>query len=169
MGVDYQMPCGLIVGAAFTAGSQTQEFSTGGHFNQVDEAPSLYVAYVAGPVWGNAVASYDLFQDDIARPVPLGIFTDQNNADTTGQSLALALRGGGDFSLGQITTGPVAGVVLQQVHVDGFTETGTSGVTALSFGSQTRDSFVSQLGWRVLAGRGRLAAVRGSEMEPRVG
>jgi len=38
---------------------------------------------------------------------------------------------------------------LQHVYVDGFTETGTSGVTALSFGGQTQNSLVSQLGWRV--------------------
>ncbi|MCE5333739.1 MAG: autotransporter domain-containing protein [Desulfobacteraceae bacterium] len=155
VGIDYLTSCGVIVGAAFTAGSQTQGFSTGGNFEQVDETPSIYAAYKAGPVWGNVVASYGLFQDKISRPVPLGIFADQNHADTTGQSLALALRGGGDFKLGQIMTGPVAGLVMQQVHVDGFTETGTSGVTALSFGSQTRDSVVSQLGWRVLADVGK--------------
>jgi outer membrane lipase/esterase len=153
-GVDYQTPGGVILGAAFSAGYQTQEFSTGGHFDQVDEALSLYAAYKGGPVWGNAVATYGLFQDKIARSVPLGTFTDQNNADTTGQSLSLALRGGGDFRLGRITTGPVAGVVLQQVHVNGFTETGTSGVTALSFGNQIRDSLVSQLGWRLSLGLG---------------
>jgi outer membrane lipase/esterase len=148
------MPGGIIVGAAFTAGSQTQGFSTGGHYDQVDEAPSLYAAYKAGPVWGNAVASYGIFQDEITRQVSLGKFTDRNNGNTTGQSPALALRGGGDFRLGPITTGPVAGVVLQQVYVNGFTETGTSGVTALSFGSQTRGSLISQLGWRVLADAG---------------
>ena len=67
--------------------------------------------------------------------VILGTFTDQNNADTNGQSLALALRGGGDFKLGAVTTGLVAGMVLQQINLNGFTETGTSGVSALSFGS----------------------------------
>jgi outer membrane lipase/esterase len=154
VGVDYQMSGGLILGLAFTAGSQTQNFSTGGHFDQVDEAPSIYAAYRYGALWGNAVATYGLFQDEIARPVALGIYTDQNNANTSGQSLALAFRGGSDFRLGQITTGPVAGVVLQQVYVNGFTETGTSGVTALSFGSQTRDSLISQLGWRALADLG---------------
>ena len=46
-------------------------------------------------------------------------------------------------------------MVMQQVHIDGFTETGTSGVTALSFAGQTRDSFVSQLGWRVLVDIGK--------------
>ena len=95
------------------------------------------------------MATYDPFQDKIVRKVPLGIFTDVDKANTAGYSLALALQGGSDFKLGQITTGPVAGVVLQKVHLDGFTETGGSGATALSFAGQTRDSYVSQLGWRV--------------------
>ena len=151
VGVDYRMSGGVIVGAAFTAGSQTQDFSSGGHFDQVDEAPSLYAAYKVGPVWGSAVATYGLFQDEISRQVQLGIFTDNNNANTSGESPLFAFRVGGDFKLGQITTGPVFGVVMQQVHLNSFTETGTSGVTALSFGSQTRDSLVSQFGWRVLA------------------
>jgi outer membrane lipase/esterase len=150
LGVDYKMPSGVIVGAAVTAGGQRQDFSTGGHFDQTDESLSLYAAYKAGPLWGNAVATHGQFQDKIAREVTLGIFTDHNNANTTGQSQALAVRFGGDISLGRITTGPVAGVVLQQVHLNGFSETGTSGVTALSFANQTRESAVGQLGWRVL-------------------
>jgi outer membrane lipase/esterase len=67
-----------------------------------------------------------------------------------------ALRGGWDWGVGRFTGGPVAGLVLQQVRIDGFTETGTTGVTALSFGDQTRDSFVTQLGWRVCADVGSL-------------
>jgi outer membrane lipase/esterase len=148
VGADYQLPGGVIVGAALTAGGLAQRFSTGGNYSQADEAMSLYAAYRSGPVWGNVIASYGLLQDHIARQVTLGLFTDQNNADTDGHSLALALRGGSDFRFGQVTTGPVMGVVLQQVRLNGFTETGTSGVTALSFGDQTRNSFVSQLGWR---------------------
>ncbi|MDD5170755.1 MAG: autotransporter domain-containing protein, partial [Syntrophales bacterium] len=60
------------------------------------------------------------------------------------------LRVGVDVVLGPVTTGPVAGLVLQQAHINGFTETGASGVTALSFSAQTRNSAVSQLGWRAL-------------------
>jgi len=113
------------------------------------EAPSLYAAYKTGAIWGNAVATYGFLQNDIERQVPLGSFTELNHADTNGHALSLALRGGYDCSLRQkITTGPVLGVILQQVRLDGFTETDTSGVTALSFGNQTRDSVVSQLGWR---------------------
>jgi len=154
-GADYQFPFGLILGAAFTAGAQTQDFSMGGgQFDQNDQAVSLYTAYRAGPVWGNAVGSLGWYQDKIERPVALGLFTDQNSANTTGQSLALALRAGGDITLGPVTTGPVAGLVLQQVRLKGFTEAGASGVTALSFGGQTRDSAVSQLGWRAMVAIG---------------
>jgi len=154
LGVDYLTPAGVIVGLAFTGSRQTQGFSTGGDFDQVVEAPSLYAAYKIGPYWADAVATYGLIQDDISRQVPLGIFTDGNQADTTGQTVALALRGGRDFCLGRITTGPVVGAVLQQVHVDGFTETGVSGATALSFGGQTRNSYVTQLGWRAMVDLG---------------
>ncbi|MGD0519475.1 MAG: autotransporter domain-containing protein, partial [Thermoguttaceae bacterium] len=156
VGIDYQTQDGIKFGAAFTSGSQVPGFSTGGHFSQVDEAPSLYVGYVGGPVWGNAVVSYDLFQYNILRPVPLGIFTDENYANTTGQSLEVALRGGWNLSMGRFICGPVAGLMLQQVHINGFTETGTSGITALSFDSQTRDSLVTQLGWRISMDGGRL-------------
>jgi outer membrane lipase/esterase len=149
VGMDYKLADGFLAGSAFTAGSQRPEFSTGGHFDETDEAMSLYAAYVSGSWWGNAVLSYDLFQDNVARDVQLGIYTDENNANTSGQSLALALRGGRDFTFGRFTTGPVAGLVVQQVHVDGFTESGATGVTALAFGNQTQDSVVSQLGWRV--------------------
>jgi outer membrane lipase/esterase len=156
VGVDFQTQDGIIYGAAFTSGSQVPQFSTGGHFSQVDEAPSLYVGYLGGPLWGNAVITYDLFQYDIARSVPLGIFTDQNNASTTGQSFELALRGGWNLSMGQFICGPVAGLLLQQAHINGFTETGDTGVTALSFNDQTRNSLVTQLGWRVCVDGGRL-------------
>jgi outer membrane lipase/esterase len=156
VGADYQFGCGLILGAAFTADYQTQNFSmNGGHYNETDEAVSLYTAYKTGPVWANVVASYGWNQDNITRPVQLGLYTDQNTADTTGQSLALAVRLGGDIHFGPVTTGPVAGMVLQEVRIKGFTETGVSGVTALTYADQTRDSAVSQLGWRVLADLGK--------------
>jgi outer membrane lipase/esterase len=149
VGLDYRTQSGLILGTAFTGGAQTQTFSQGGgHFDQVDETLSVYAAYRNGPVWGDVIASGGLIQDSLTRKVPLGGFTDEDRADTEGQSLALAVRTGYDLALGPIVTGPVAGMVIQRMHIDGFTESG--GVTALSFGSQTRDSVVSQLGWRAM-------------------
>ncbi len=151
VGIDFQTTEGVILGAAFSTGSQRQEFSTGGFFDQTDEAPSLYAAYAGETYWSDAVLTYDFFQDQVSRPVPLGIYTDQNHADASGESLSLALRGGTNMNLSdRIITGPVVGLHLQQAYVNGFTETGASGVTALSFAGQTRNSLVSQIGWRAL-------------------
>jgi outer membrane lipase/esterase len=155
MGVDYRLYDGLLVGMAFSMGRQTQDFSTGGNFKQRDEALSVYIDYRKGPLWGNMVGTYGLLHDKVSRLVTLGVFTDQNQSTTTGHSLALALRGGSDFKLGRFTTGPVLGLSMQEVHIASFTESGTSGVSALSFGRQTRDSAISQVGWRALVDLGK--------------
>lgn len=150
VGIDYQTEEGYIVGAAFTSGSQTPGFSTGGHFSMVDVAPSLYAGYIGESLWCNTVLSYDASQYDVVRAVPLGtVFTDQNYATTNGRAFAFALRAGGNINFGRFSTGPVAGLVLQDVHVGGFTETSDTGLTALSFDAQTRSSFVTQIGWRI--------------------
>lgn len=148
-GVDYQTTCGLIVGAAFTVSDQRQDFSTGGHFDQTDQTVSLYTALKAESVWGNALATYGQFQDKISRQVPLGNFIDENNSDPTGHSLAFALRIGRDMKFGPVTTGPVVGMVMQKVKLNGFTENGTTGITALSFDEITRHSLICQIGWRI--------------------
>ena len=156
IGVDCRTKRGVLLGVAFTAGFQKQKFSKiGGHFDQVFEAPSLYAAYKVWRVWGEAEATYSAFQNKIRRRVPLGIFTDENKAHTDGSSIALMLGVGGDFKPGKITTGPVAYMVLQQARLHGFTETGNSGVTALSFAGQTWNSLVSQIGWRILGDIGK--------------
>ena len=69
-----------------------------------------------------------------------------NNGATNGTDLSLAGEVGYDFHTGFLTHGPVAGFILQQVWVDGFTETGS--FTSLSFGSQIRNSEVSVLGYQ---------------------
>jgi outer membrane lipase/esterase len=151
IGVDYRTRHGVVVGAALTVGSQKQKFTKiGGHFDQVVEAPSLYAAYKNGFVWCDVMATYGAFQNRIKRRVPLGIFTDENRASSNGYSLALMPSVGGDFRTKHITTGPLASVVLQHAHVRSFAESGTSGATALSFAGLTRNSIVSQLGWRLL-------------------
>jgi outer membrane lipase/esterase len=56
-------------------------------------------------------------------------------------------------------------VVLQRIHFDGFTETGSSGVTALSFAGQRRDSAITQLGWRASLAWGNLEPFASAEWQ----
>lgn len=148
IGADYQTDSGIIFGGALTAGFQSQDFSTEGDFDQDSQAVSLYTAYQADQFWGNIVASYGFLQNDIHRDVKLGLFTDTNTGDASGHTVSLAFRGGFDIKYNQWMTGPVLGAIFQEAHIGDFTETGTSGATTLSFDNQTRDSQITQLGWR---------------------
>ncbi len=147
VGVDFLAQSGVLLGAAITAEDQTQDYSTGGHFDQSSETLSLYAATRTGALSGSAVLSYGLLQNSVARQTMTGRFTDLNTGDTRGHSLGLGLRGVYELQVGAFSTGPVVGLVLQKQRVDAFTETGVSGVSALSYGRQSRNSAVSQVGW----------------------
>ena len=69
-----------------------------------------------------------------------------NNGSTSGLDLSLAGEIGYDFHAGLVTHGPIAGFILQQARINGFTESGS--FTSLSFASQTRNSEVSTLGYQ---------------------
>lgn len=146
MGVDYHWQNGWLAGAAVTVGYVNPTFSLGGGYTQNEGALELYTAYRQGPAWANLVGNLGYLAYTTNRQVPIGITVQTNNGSTSGSDLALAGEFGYDFHTAFLTHGPVAGFILQQVRVDGFTESGS--FTSLSFGSQTRDSEVSVLGYQ---------------------
>jgi outer membrane lipase/esterase len=68
------------------------------------------------------------------------------SGSTDGDNLSLSLLGGYEFQSGSVAHGPWAGVQLQWIDVDGFSEGG--GSSALRFGSQKRNSTVGSVGYR---------------------
>jgi outer membrane lipase/esterase len=170
-GVDYAFARGWLIGGAISVGNTTQSFDLGGNFKQNEYAASLYAAYSGGPLWGKIVGSFGELRYDVDRIVPIGITSQLNTGRTSGRNTSLGAEFGYDFvtSYGQpaapgmylkapppapgpaIIHGPVAGIVLQHIEVDGFTETdpfaSIGGFTALSYAAQTRDSAVSELGY----------------------
>jgi outer membrane lipase/esterase len=172
-GIDYAFANGWLIGGAISFGTTTQSFDLGGNFKLNELAASLYAAYSNGPVWGNVVGTYGGLRYDVNRIVPIGITTQSNTGNTSGSNTSFAAEFGYDFvtPLGNsapvapmpakavpattgptIAQGPVVGIVLQRVGVDGFTETdpfaSIGGFTALAFAAQTRNSAVSELGYR---------------------
>lgn len=145
VGIDYKWESGVLAGAAFTMGTQSAAFDLGGGFKQKEFAGSLYAGYTAGPVWTNVIGSYGTLHYDVNRIVPIGITRQDNTGVTNGANLSLAMQGGADFKAGIVTHGPIAGLVLQRVKVDGFTEAGS--FTSLGFDQQVRESAVSALGY----------------------
>jgi len=146
MGVDYHWQNGWLVGAAVTEGYVTPTFSLGGGYTQDQGALSLYTAYRNNEWWGNLIGSLGWLEYNTNRTVPIGITVQSNNGSTYGSDVSLAGELGYDFHSGFITHGPVAGFILQQVRVAGFTEIGS--FTSLSFGDQLRNSEVGVLGYQ---------------------
>jgi outer membrane lipase/esterase len=153
MGLDYHWQNGWLAGAAVTVGNVNPTFSLGGGYTQNEGALSLYTAYQNYDWWGNLIGSVGVLQDNTNRQVPIGITVQSNNGSTYGTDLSLAGELGYDLHTGFLTHGPVVGFILQQVRIQGFTESGS--FTSLSFGSQTRNSEVSVLGYQANFNWGR--------------
>jgi outer membrane lipase/esterase len=144
-GVDYTVAPGVIAGFALSRGSLDSSFGKYGSFNADDTSASLYAAVQHGSLWANVIGTYGRLGFDMNRIVPIGPTLHSNTSSSGGDNWSAALQGGYVFSSGTITHGPVLGLVYQSVSLDGFKETGD--YTALEFGSQTRESSVSQLGY----------------------
>jgi outer membrane lipase/esterase len=169
-GEDYLWTPNWLVGGAVSVGTTKQSLSLGGNFKQNEFAISGYSAFTAGPFWFNAIGTYGGLAYSVDRVVPIGIATASNTSQTLGSNSSLALETGYNYTLAapdaaasapmpvkaspaasqpRLTYGPVAGILLQRIYVDGFTENDNlGGVTALSFADQIRNSAVTELGYQ---------------------
>jgi outer membrane lipase/esterase len=152
-GVDYTVAPGLIAGFALSRGSLDSSFGKYGSFSADDTTASLYAALQRGSLWANAIGTYGRLSFDMNRIVPIGATLHSNTSSSGGDNWSAALQGGYVFSSGAITHGPVLGLVYQNVSLDGFKETGD--YTSLEFGSQMRESSVSQLGYLAIYDLGK--------------
>ncbi len=146
-GFDYKVSPYWLVGAALSLGNARQSYSTVGSFTQNDFAASVYAAYRNGPVWGTVVGTAGTLHNNVNRTVPIGITLQPNASTSNGSNVSLAFETGYNFMAGRFTHGPLVGAVVQRVHVDAFTETGS--FTSLAFADQTRNSAVSGIGYRI--------------------
>lgn len=152
VGFDYAFAPGWLAGGAVSVGNTSQAFSVGGNFQQNEFGASAYAAYLGRPFWADLIATAGYIDDRVDRVVPIGITQIANTGSTDGSNISLAAEGGYNFASGPITHGPLAGLLLQRVHIDGYTETdpfaAVGGFTALSFAGQIRNSAVSELGYQ---------------------
>ncbi len=147
-GFDYRLTREWLVGAALSAGTTKQTFSLNrGHFTQSAVRREPLRRLSQRPVLGqhHRRRSARCTTTSI-RSVPIGITVQPNNGSTNGSNISLALETGYNFVQGQLTHGPLAGVLLQRIHIDGFTESGS--FTSLAFDEQKRNSAVTELGYQ---------------------
>ncbi len=146
LGGSYTFSNNALIGGAVTLGEFNPSFTSGGGFRQQEVAATVFGAVRADNLWANAIMSFGWMKYDVNRVVPLGITFDSNQANTNGRNFSFAALTGYDFRDGAVTHGPVAGVELQAVSIDAFTETGS--FTSMAFSNIGRTSTVSALGYR---------------------
>jgi outer membrane lipase/esterase len=152
-GIDTMTSGGILLGMAVSAGTKKAKFSQGGSFTQDEFAVSGYTAATLGPIWANMIGTFGALHYDVNRVVPLGPVLEQNNTTTNGTNMSFSVRTGYNAVVGPLTHGPVIGLTLQSVHIDGFTESGN--VTSLAFGEQYRHSSLGVLGYQASFDFGR--------------
>jgi outer membrane lipase/esterase len=117
-------------------------------FKETDLTGGLFAAWRSSHFWANAQASYSSFDYDVDREVILGAATRVHHGSTDGHNLTIGGQAGAEFAFGAVKTGPVAGLLMQRVKVDGYAESDGTLSTALRFADQSYHSLLGSVGWR---------------------
>jgi outer membrane lipase/esterase len=157
-GVDMKISEQMLAGVAFGYTEDKASFgNNGGGFTLNEATLTGYVGYGAGPWYvGASAGGGDLDFRNIRRNFALGLGSRTEEGDTRGTHLMGRVFGGYWFNTaGGWIHGPFARVTYQEARVYAWSETGTSS-SAMTFGSQKRDSLISSLGWQVAGSIGSL-------------
>ncbi len=149
LGGDMKISDHTLVGIAF--GYTDDKSSLGnnaGSFKLNEATLTGYAGYGEGPWYvGATLSGGSLDYNDINRNVVLGPLTRTESGSTNGSHFIARLLGGYWFNYESWIHGPFVRLTYQQDQVDSFAETGTSS-TAMTFGQQNRDAFLTSLGWQ---------------------
>jgi len=99
--------------------------------------------------WASGQIGYARSSYDVHRGVPLGKGMRTHSGSTNGGDFFVDVEGGHMFSHGRLQHGPVAGMLIQRVTVDGYTESDPQLSTALAFPKQTMDSMLASVGYEL--------------------
>lgn len=167
---------GEVAGSAFAPGAETTAFNaTGGANYRVNETFTFGLAASIGnqnfdPTGGtldgnsvlfsgygvlnfsgfslNAIVSGGTTNLDITRNLLLGPTTRIENGETDADHIAAEFNVGYVFQAENLSHGPFAGVVWQEVTVGAYAEDSISS-TAMNFNEFTRESLVTRFGYQV--------------------
>ncbi len=147
-GVDWSNGNGLVAGA-FAGHSRMDADFGGDHggFTQSGTTLGGFLGWYGERAWVNGQASYTRLDVDVDRDVAIGPALRRHSGSTDGEATALGLSTGYLFGEGAFRHGPVAGLLWQDVELDGWRE-GNPSSTAMLLPDQSRDSMVGSLGWQ---------------------
>ncbi|MHA3079820.1 autotransporter domain-containing protein [Acinetobacter sp. ANC 5502] len=149
-GSDAQINPDFSAGVAMSLNQQNGNFSNSqGNYKLFDVSGLGYGIYHKGNGYiGGFANAGSLHFTDIKRQIQLGTAVRTETADAQGYHVGGGLDGGWWLNLNDLKTGPFVHLEWQTIKVNDFSEHGADS-TAMWFGKQQRDSFVSSVGWRL--------------------
>jgi outer membrane autotransporter protein len=150
IGADYLFADGLVLGTAVTYGHEFGSYDGGGGFDHDAYGILVYGSYVPIPnMFVDGVAAYtrkDYSFDRNTSFVRPGLATSgSSSGDTNGNEFRLGVNLGYDFVFGRFTVGPRVGVLYRETTVDGFRESGHTGLE-LEYDNQNVQSLTTTAG-----------------------
>lgn len=149
VGSDTQITPNFSAGVAMSLNQQNGNFSSQGNYKLFDVSGLGYGIYHKDNAYiGGFANAGSLHFTDIKRRLQLGTAERTETADAQGYHVGGGLDGGWWFNFNDLKTGPFVHLEWQTIKVNDFAEHGTDS-TAMWFGEQQRDSFVTSAGWRL--------------------
>lgn len=146
----FDWAAGAVRAGAFIGGGWADyDFDQfGGGFSQDELTVGGYAGWYGGNVWVRGTIGYSWLKHDIDRQIELGATIRRHSSDADGTNLFGAVQAGYEFRSKDFTHGPVAGLIVQRVRIDGFAEDQPTLSTSLAFPDQDFDSLIGSIGYR---------------------
>lgn len=147
-GVDW-ISGNTVFGAFAGFGHGSYDFGNdAGDFKQSDVSLGAFFGWYGDQVWANAQLSFSLVGYDVDRKVQLGPVTRIHAGSPDGTNVSLAVNTGFNMGEGPFKHGPLAGLLAQQIDVDGYSESNPGLSTALAYPDQSYGSLIGFAGYQ---------------------
>lgn len=151
-GGDYRINDQMLAGAAFNFTNTNGDFDGGGDFNTNAYGVMIFGSFILAPgFFIDLTGGYARNDYEVNRAVSfsesggLGTVSGTASSDTNGDVFSFRALFGHDHTFGNITVGPRVGLNYSNTHIDGYTESGASGLE-LVYADQSVNSLQSVLG-----------------------
>ncbi len=140
----------ILAGLAFTYSEYKGDFdNSGGNFKLKEPMMTVYMGYGDGPWYvGGTFGAGNLDYSSVKRNIALGVSTRTESGTTNGYQTIARVLGGYWFKQSGWEHGPFGKLTWDKVVVRQFSEQGSDS-TALTYGQQENEVFLSSLGWQV--------------------
>lgn len=152
VGVDYLFGNGLVLGTAVNYAHEFGNYDgVGGGFDHDAYGVQVYGSFVPIPnlfidtVLGYTRKDYGFERRASISLVPGRIVAGSTSGDTDGNEFRVSFNTGYDFQLGSFTVGPRVGVSYRETTMDGFRESGNTGLE-LAYDNQNVQSLTTTAG-----------------------